>query len=272
MFLELICLLCGASLSITGSLIFWKVINWFDFYRPIVLFIAGWIAGIGVIFIIELIAAQFIKKNKVYNRVNKWAKFWFETGVRFITNHALIWTKVRGIEKVPQKERFVIVCNHRSKFDNFIITKKLGKQDVAFITKKENGKIPIAGRMMNGLCYLSIDRDDKLQSLEAFRHAVTLLETNAASIGIFPEGTRQTERVIGEFHEGTMNIPIHAKAPIVVTTMKNTERVHKNWPFKVTKVKWDIIAVLNYEDYQGMTAKALSDMIHDMMEEHLQQM
>ncbi len=71
MFLELICLLCGASLSITGSLIFWKVINWFDFYRPIVLFIAGWIAGIGVIFIIELIAAQFIKKNKVYNRVNK---------------------------------------------------------------------------------------------------------------------------------------------------------------------------------------------------------
>lgn len=272
MFLEIICFLCGASLSVTGSLFFWKVINWYDFYRPIVLFIGGWIAGIGVIFLIELLASRFIKKNKEYNTVNKWAKFWFETGVRFITNHALIWTQIRGIEKVPQKERFVIVCNHRSKFDNFIITKKLGKQDIAFITKKENTKIPIAGRLMPGLCYLSVDRDDKLQSLETFRRAVSLLQNNAASIGIFPEGTRQTETTIGEFHEGTFNIPIHAKAPIVVTTMKNTERVHKNFPFKITKVKWDIIAVITYEEYQGMTAKALSDMVHDMMKEHLEQM
>ena len=125
---------------------------------------------------------------------------------------------------------------------------------------------------MPGLCYLSVDRDDKLQSLETFRRAVSLLQNNAASIGIFPEGTRQTETTIGEFHEGTFNIPIHAKAPIVVTTMKNTERVHKNFPFKITKVKWDIIAVITYEEYQGMTAKALSDMVHDMMKEHLEQM
>ena len=146
---------------------------------------------------------------------------------------------------------------------------KFGKKDIAFITKKENKKILIAGRLFPALCYISVDRDDKLQSLEAFKRAITLMNDDVTSIGVFPEGTRQTEKVIGEFHEGPFNIAIHAKAPIVVSTLVNTDRVAKNWPLKPTTVRFDIISVIRYEDYQGMTAKALSDMVHTMMEENL---
>lgn len=273
MFLELICFLCGASLAITGSLTFWPVTHWYDFYIPIVLYVAGWIAGIGVLFLIEWIAGLFVNKKKEYNHVSKWARFWFNTGLRFIINHAHIWVRANGKFKIPQKEKFLLVCNHRSKFDNFVITMQLGKRDIAFITKKENKKIPVANAFFNGLCYISIDRDDKMQSLLGFKRAASLIENNIASVGVFPEGTRQTKKVIGDsFHEGAFNIAIHCKAPIVVTALKNTDLIHKRWPWKATLVKWDIVAVLTYDEYHDLPAKAISDKIYKMLEEHLQEM
>lgn len=269
MLLELICLLCGASLSIVGSLTFWPVHHWWDFYIPIVLYMAGWIVGIGVLFLIEFIAGRFIDQKKEYTKVSRWARFWFNNGLVFICNHAHIWVKAEGKYKIPQQEKFMLVCNHRSKFDNFVITNQLGKRDIAFITKKENKKIPVANAFFPGLCYVAVDREDKMQSLMAFKRAATILEDNIASIGVFPEGTRQTENTIGEFHEGVFNIAIHAKAPIVVTTIKNTDKVAKRWPWRATTVEWEVVAVLTYEDYQDLPAKALSDKIHRMMEKSL---
>ena len=270
MFLELICFLCGASLATAGSLTFWPIRNWWDFYIPIILYIAGWIAGIGVIFFLEWLAGLFINKKKEYNHISRWARFWFLTGIKFIANHAHAWIDMHDGYKVPQHEKFVLVCNHRSKFDNFIISYKFGRRDIAFITKNSNMKIPVANQLMPGLCYISIDREDKLQSLVSFKRAAELIENDVTSIGVFPEGTRQTEQSIGEFHEGVFNIAIHAKAPIVVTTLKNTDSIHKRWPWKATKVRFDILTVIPYEEYQDMTAKALSDMVHEMMKEHLE--
>ncbi len=271
MFLELICFLCGAGLAISGSLTFWPVRNWWDFYIPLVLYMAGWIASIALIFIMELLASLGVKKTP-YSKVSGWARFWFNDGLRFIINHAHIWTKVTGAEKVPQKQKFVLVCNHRSKFDNFIITNKYGKLDIAFIMKKQNAKIPVAKQLMPGLCYISVDRDDKLQSLEAFKRAAYLIENNISSVGVFPEGTRQNTDELGEFHEGVFNIAIHTKAPIVVTAMKNTAKVHKRWPWLPTKVRYDVIAVIPYEEYQDMPAKQLSEHVRNMMAERIARM
>lgn len=269
MFLELICILCGAGLAVSGSLTFWPIHNWWDFYIPIVLYMAGWIAGIGVLFLIEWLAGLFVNQKKEYDHVSKWARFWFLTGIRFITNHAHIWVKIRGRDKVPQHGRFLMVCNHRSKFDNFIISNFYGKLDIAFVTKKSNMKIPVANQLMPGLCYIPIDRDDKLQSLEGFKRAISLINNDISSVCVFPEGTRQTSDAMGPFHEGVFNIAIHSKAPIIVTTMKNTDLVHKRWPWKATVVEYDILSVIPYEEYQDMPAKAISDMVHKMMEDNL---
>ena len=272
MLLELICLLCGGGLTATGLLTFWKINYWWDFYRPIVLFVVGYVIGIGMLFVIEWLAGRFINHKKEYDHVSKWARFWLMQGTLFISHHANIIVKTRGLEKVPHKEKFLLVCNHRSKFDNFVITNKLGKLDIAFITKRSNAKVPFVKDIIPGVCYIPIDRDDKLQSLEAFKRACSLIDSGATSIGVFPEGTRQQERTIGEFHEGVFNIAIHSHAPIVVSTIKDSEKVTKRWPLRFTKIKYDVIAVIHYEEYAGMTAKAISDMVHEMMVSHLEEL
>ena len=269
MLLEIICCLFGIGLAVSGSLTFWQPHVWWEFYIPIVLFLAGWVAGFVFIFLLEFLMSFIVGAKKEYKKVSKFARFWFLTGLRFITNHAHIWAKYYGINKVPQKQRFLLVCNHKSNFDNFVITNKLGKLDIAFITKKSNEKIPIGGKMFKGLCYISIDRDDKLQSLEGFKRAASLITDNISSVAVFPEGTRQMENKLGEFHEGVFNIALHTQAPILVCTIKGTENVHKRWPFKATKVRFDVLGLIPYEEIQGMTAKAVSEMVHSMMEEHL---
>ena len=268
MLFELLAFLCGAGAAVTGGILW--VHHWWDFWIPILLYMGGWFIGLVLIFILVWFAGLFVNHKKEYTKVSKWARFWLMQGTQFITNHAHIWVKSNGLNKIPQKEKFMIVCNHRSNFDNFVITNKIGKLDIAFITKESNYKIPFAKGLMPGLCYIPVNREDKLQSLQAFKRASTLLETGATSIGVFPEGTRSKTEKMGEFHEGVFNIAMHAKAPIVVATLRNTEKVHKHWPLRATTVKFDILQTIRSEEYEGMTAKALSDMVHSMMVEHLE--
>ena len=269
MLLEFFSLLCGIAGAVCGSIPFWPLDIWWKFLLLIPFFIAGYLISIPLLFIIEGFAGLFVKRKKEYTKVSKWARFWLMQGTRYIANHAYIFVKKTGLEKIPQKERFLLVCHHRSKFDNFIITNVIGKRDIAFITKESNYKIPFANALMPGLCYIPVNRDDKLQSFEAFKRASSLIETGASSIGVFPEGTRRQDGILGDFHEGTFNIAIHSKAPIVVMTLDKTEKIHKNWPWKPTKVKFDVLTTITAEEYEGMTAKAVSDMVHEMMDEHL---
>ncbi len=272
MIVEFICLACASALAITGSLTFWKVTEWYHFYIPLLLAIAGYLAGIAISWIIIDLAGRVFSKKKFYKKPSKWARWWLIQGIWYINHHALIKLDLRGKRKINSlgKQRFVLVCNHRSKFDSMLLTEKFGKKDIAFITKQSNVKIPLGGRLMCGCSYLPVNRDDKLQSLEQFRKAESLIANDASSIGVFPEGTRQQAKTIGDFHEGVFNIAIHTKAPIVVVTTKGTDNIHKRFP-RFTKVRMDIVCVLKYEDYQDMPAKAVSDMVHEIMEEHLLQ-
>ena len=52
-------------------------------------------------------------------------------------------------------------------------------------------------------------------------------------------------------------------------TTWGTDRIKKNFPFKITKVRQDVICTIPYEEYEGKTAKEVADMVHDIMGEHL---
>ena len=64
MFLELLCFLMGAGLAISGSLTFWPVTEWYHFYIPIVLYIAGWLAGFVLVVILEVVAGLPVKQEQ----------------------------------------------------------------------------------------------------------------------------------------------------------------------------------------------------------------
>ena len=270
----IISFLIGAlGFALAGSFTFWKVTQGLDFYKPIVLFIAGYFITFFVFVIISLIICFCLSLKKEYKKPNKLAKFWFTQALGFINGSLfLIKTKVNGKKKLPKKERFLLVANHRGNFDPMVVIDKLGYLDLAFIIKRWSFNIPIASSFMKALCYLPIDRDNMSQSLEVMKNAEELLRNNTTSVIAFPEGTRHLDCKLGDFHEGVFNVAIKAHAPIVVATISGTEKLHKPNPFKIKKVRIDILEKLSYDEIENKTAKQVADEVKEIMSTHLERL
>ena len=269
MLVSIICAVCALALSITSAFTFWPVHQWYDFYRPLVMLIAGYAAGLAITWIFYDITGRIIcSKKKTYTKPSKLARFLLNNGIGYINNHANIKLTKIGLEKIPN-DCFLMIGNHKSKFDSMLVSQVLAKRDLAFVTKEDNMKIPLANRFMWRNCYMPVDREDKLQSLEQFKKAAELISSGVSSVGIYPEGSRQEEHVIlGEFHNGAFSIAIRTKCPIVIMTMKGTPTIHKRFPRR-SHVEMKCVQVLYYEDYSSMNATQLCDYVHDIMYKEL---
>ena len=271
MFAFIITLVCAVALSVTSAFTFWPVKEWFDFYRPIVMLIAGYLAGIAITWVFYDINGRIMSSyKKKYTKPSNWARFLLNNGMEYIDWMARVRLKKIGLEKIPN-EPFLMVSNHKSKFDPMIVAAVFKKRHLAFITKESNMKIPLANRLMWRNCYMPVDRSDKLQSLEQFKKAAELIGTGVSSVGVYPEGSRQEEHVVlSEFHNGCFGIATKTGCPIVIMTMRNTVSIHKNYPWKSTKVIMKCVQVLYKEDYANMNSQELSDYVHKIMLDDLE--
>ena len=229
--------------------------------------IAGYFAGLAFTWIFYDINGRIISSfKKKYDKPSNWARFLLTQGMFYVDFHANIKLKKIGLEKIPTNQTFLLVGNHKSKFDPMITAAVFRKFHLAFITKEDNMKIPLANRLMWRNCYMPVNREDKLQSLEQFKRAADLIASGASSVGVYPEGSRQEEHVVlAPFHNGAFNIAIKTGCPIVILTMKGTSKIHKNFPFKRTKIIMNCVQVLYREDYANMNASELSDYVNKIM-------
>ena len=269
MLVSIIAVCTALALSITSAFTFWPVHEWFDFYRPLVMFIAGYFGGILIAWVFfDLSGRITVSFKKKYDKPSKFARFMLTNGIGYINNHANIKLTKIGLEKIPN-EPFLMISNHKSKFDSMLVSQVFHKRDIAFVTKEDNMKIPLAPRFMWRCCYLPVNREDKMQSLEQFKRAAELISSGASSVGIYPEGSRQESSVVlGPFHNGAFNIAIRTKCPIVLLVTKGTDNIHRRFPRR-TKVEMKCIQVLYYEEYGSMNATELSDYVHDIMYKEL---
>ena len=141
--------------------------------------------------------------------------------------------------------------------------------NLAFVAKKSNFKIPLAYWHLHKVLYLPIDRNDLMQSLQVMKLCSERIANNVTSYAIFPEGTRSKTGELGPFHEGVFNVAIKAHCPIVICTIKGTDKVKKRWP-RITKTQIDVVATLPPEDFEGKTAKAVSDQVREIIQYDLE--
>lgn len=268
MLLEIIILLLAFSFS---ALITYFIPTGYGlhYWVPLLLIIPGYLIGMLIMWIVLGFFALPFNKKKFYEKPSKWALFWLQEALKYINMHALVDLKIVNQKPLP-REKVLLVCNHRSKFDPMILAAIYGtKHSLAFISKPTNFKIPIGGRLMAGSSYMAIDRYDKLKSLETINRAIDLIKNDYASVGVFPEGTRSEDNKMGPFHEGVFAIAKHTNAPIVIVSFMGTENIHKNFPFKKTEVTLNIVDILYPENYQDMIVKEISDYCYEKMNKSL---
>jgi 1-acyl-sn-glycerol-3-phosphate acyltransferase len=178
--------------------------------------------------------------------------------------------KVKNRETIDKIEgRFLLVSNHRSNYDPIVTYYAFRDKGMAFISKPENFKIPIAGKVIRKCCFLAIDRVNPRNAIKTLRKASDIIKNDEVSFGIYPEGTRSKDGNMLEFHDGVFKIAQNANVPVVVVTVKNTENIAKRkfWGKITTEI--EIVDVIDSQTVSSKTTHELSAMAKESMLKNL---
>ncbi len=202
------------------------------------------------------------KFNKFYNSV-----------VSFILQIALsacnVKVKIEGEEKIPEG-RFVLIQNHKSMFDPVVTLAYLGKYEIGFITKPENFRLPVINKFMHRICCIAIDRESARNAVKSINAAAENISNDVCSMAIYPEGTRARDGEMLPFHAGSFKIATKSGAPLVITTVDNTNLVHKNAPFRRTHITLRICEVISAEEVSSSGTAELSEKAAQIMRSSLE--
>jgi len=136
----------------------------------------------------------------------------------WVVFHTLWPLRSSGSEYVPRKGAAVIVSNHLSLIDPFVVG--FGAQRiVSFMGKEELFHIPIIGYIVRQLGGFPVDRSRR--DAASVRLALTVLKSGEL-LGMFPEGHRSTTGDMIEFHTGTARLASRTRSPIVPAAVVNT--------------------------------------------------
>ena len=94
----------------------------------------------------------------------------------------------KGLENTPKEGRFLLVCNHLFIADPGIVLHCFRKSQLAFLTKKENYKLPFIVDFMHKILCQPIDRENDRQALKSIIKCIQLIKDDKVSICAFPEG------------------------------------------------------------------------------------
>ena len=171
-----------------------------------------------------------------------------------------------GLEKIPTEGRVMIVCNHLSFMDPVLLAKYFKKNQIAFISKKENADMFIIGPMMHKTMCQMIDRDNDRAALKTILNCIRLLKEDEVSICAFPEGYISTDRKLRPFRPGVFKIATKAKVPIVVCTLDNTYKILPSAAhLKPVDASFHVLDVITPEAYENLPTTEIADRIYQMM-------
>lgn len=134
-----------------------------------------------------------------------------------------IFVKVLGKENIDKHQSYVIVPNHQSHFDVFVLYGWLGI-DFKWVLKQELRKVPGLGIGCEKVGHIFIDRSNHEKAIASINAARKKI-VNGTSVIFFPEGTRQTSGRLGEFKKGAFKFAIDMGLPLLPVTIINTNKI-----------------------------------------------
>ena len=172
----------------------------------------------------------------------------------------------KGLENIPKDGRFLLVCNHLFVADPGVLLHCFKGSQLAFITKKENLKLPVIAPIMHKILCQPIDRENDRAALKTILKCISLIKEEKVSIGVFPEGYTSRDGKLHPFRAGVFKIAQKTGVPIVVCTLQNTQVIFQNLAkLRKTDVELHLTDVIMPEEYKGMSTVEISDCVYERM-------
>ena len=127
---------------------------------------------------------------------------------------------VHGRHNLQPGQSYVIVANHLSQFDIFVLYGYLGV-DFRWVMKHELRKVPVIGICCERLGHVFINRANTEAAIASLNEARTRL-ANGASVLFFPEGTRSRDGQLKPFKKGAFKMAQELQLPVLPVTVSGT--------------------------------------------------
>ena len=138
------------------------------------------------------------------------------------------YTKIRYAKPLPKRTSYVLVANHTSYIDPFVML-RVSKNPFVFVGKKELVKIPIFGYLYKRAAIM-VNRSDKKSRWEVYGRAEKKLALGY-SICVFPEVSYEDDTVfLNPFKRGAFKIAIDHQLPVVPMVFYDCKRKHPWYP------------------------------------------
>ena len=149
----------------------------------------------------------------------KLASFW----ARINAKVCLIKLEITGLENLRDNQCYILVANHLSLIDIYILYGFLGK-NLKWVMKKELRYIPFLGQACVAMGNIFVDRNNTEFDLKALREAKNNIARSDCII-FFPEGTRSRDGNLGPFKKGAFRMAKDLGFPVVPITLHDTHHV-----------------------------------------------
>jgi 1-acyl-sn-glycerol-3-phosphate acyltransferase len=218
----------------------------------LLLWTAGW-TYFFIIFIILAICLYILPRDKTYAT----ARLLFAVLLKIVG----IRLAVTGQEHIEPHRTYIIMGNHQSLFDIFVIPVAIPMSFIG-VEAASHFSIPLWGMLMKKWGNIPIARQNLSQAVKSLEKARAALGSGT-SIGILPEGTRTLTGEVGEFKKGPFHLALQAEADILPFAISGLfEFYNKNsWQLTPGRVRVAIGRPLRFEDFKDFSVDALSDLL-----------
>lgn len=131
--------------------------------------------------------------------------------------------QVEGRDNIDPNQSYVLVSNHQSQYDIFVLYGWLGV-DFKWVMKKELRNVLGIGVACHRLGHVFIDRSDHAAAVATLDDAKKKI-VDGTSVVFFPEGTRSRSGRLKPFKKGAFRMAIDLGLPILPLTITGTRDV-----------------------------------------------
>lgn len=171
-----------------------------------------------------------------------------------------------GIENLPKQGPIFFVSNHQGTLDPAPIVATC-PLPFAFISKKENEKIPLLGRLALMIGTIHFDRETREGNVHMLRESARRLK-KGQNLLIFPEGTRSKGDKMHAFKMGSLQPAYMGKAAIVPITLQHCYVLDEpDNTLRTIKVIYG--KPIPYEDYRSIKQEELLVRLHDEIQHNV---
>lgn len=142
---------------------------------------------------------------------------------------------VEGLENVPGSGAYIVVSNHTSNLDPPFVGAAIGRhtgRPIHFMAKQEIFHWPLIGWLArgSGVFFVRRGEGDRAAQRIALEHLAV-----GRPIGIFPEGTRSRDGILGEAKPGVALLAMRSGATLVPVGISGSGKIfpgRSRWPHR----------------------------------------